>query len=187
MYRLARLIGKVVRFQHRGTHWWAAPRYQKQRNRSGLNNWLDCLASWYTPNFNSCILPRTCFSFKHIVTFQPCRHECTGNGTCRRIGDFHTDFNCECNRGFEGEQCETPRNACDQAKSEGKVCQNDGECRNGFDPFDYSCVCPHGWMGKHCETHDVSIVFKLRWKIKSPIGNCNLNRLLRSILIILHL
>ncbi len=48
VYRLARLIGKVVRFQHRGTHWWAAPFYQKQRNRYGLNNWLDCLASWYT-------------------------------------------------------------------------------------------------------------------------------------------
>ncbi len=38
------------------THWWAAPLYQNQRNRSGLNNWLDCLASWYTPNFNLCIL-----------------------------------------------------------------------------------------------------------------------------------
>ncbi len=45
VYHLARLIGKVIRFQHRGTHWWvAAPLYQKQRNRSGLNNWLDCLA-----------------------------------------------------------------------------------------------------------------------------------------------
>ncbi len=58
VYRLARLIGKVVRFHHRGTHWWAASPYQKQRNRSGLNNWLDCLASWYTPNFNLCILLR---------------------------------------------------------------------------------------------------------------------------------
>ncbi len=56
VYRLARLIGKVVRFQHRGTHWWAAPFYQKQRNRSGLNNWLDCLASWQTSHFNLCIL-----------------------------------------------------------------------------------------------------------------------------------
>ncbi len=49
---LARLIGNVFRFQHRGTHWWAAPLYQKQRNRSGLNSWLDCLASWYTLHFN---------------------------------------------------------------------------------------------------------------------------------------
>ncbi len=53
-------LPKVVKqltqlFQHRGTHWWAAPLYQKQRNRSGLNNWLDCLASWYTSNFNLCI------------------------------------------------------------------------------------------------------------------------------------
>ncbi len=54
VYRMARVIGKVVRFQHRGTHWWAAPLYQKQRNRSGLNNWLVCLASWYTSNFNLC-------------------------------------------------------------------------------------------------------------------------------------
>ncbi len=51
-----RLIGKVVRFLHRGTHWWAAPFYQKQRNWSGLNSWLDCLASWYTSNLNLCIL-----------------------------------------------------------------------------------------------------------------------------------
>ncbi len=56
VYRLARLVGKVFRFQHRGTHWWAAPLCQKLRNRSGLNNWLDCLASWYTSNFNLCIL-----------------------------------------------------------------------------------------------------------------------------------
>ncbi len=52
VYRLARLVGKVVQLQHRGTHWWAAPLYQKQRNRSGLNKWLGCLASWYTSNFN---------------------------------------------------------------------------------------------------------------------------------------
>ncbi len=51
VYRLARLIGKVARFQHRGTHWWAATSlYQKQRNRSGLNNWLDCLALWRKPS-----------------------------------------------------------------------------------------------------------------------------------------
>ncbi len=56
VYRLARLIGKVVRFQHRRTHWWAAPLYQKQRNLSGLTNWLGCLAPWYTSNFNLCIL-----------------------------------------------------------------------------------------------------------------------------------
>ncbi len=56
VYRLARLTLKVVRFQHRRTHWWAAPLHQKQRNRSGLNNWLDCLASWYTPNFYLCII-----------------------------------------------------------------------------------------------------------------------------------
>ncbi len=59
VYRLLRLIGNVVRFQHRGTHWCAAPLYQKQRYRSGLHNWLDCLASWYTSNLNLCILP--CF------------------------------------------------------------------------------------------------------------------------------
>ncbi len=35
---------------------WAAPLYQKQRNRTGLNNWLGCLALWYTSNFNLCIL-----------------------------------------------------------------------------------------------------------------------------------
>ncbi len=55
-YRLARLIEKINRFQHRGTHWWAALLYQKQRNRSGLNNWLGCFALWYTSNFNLCML-----------------------------------------------------------------------------------------------------------------------------------
>ncbi len=33
------------------THWWAASLFQKQWNRSGPNNWLDCLACWYTPRF----------------------------------------------------------------------------------------------------------------------------------------
>ncbi len=55
VYRLARLVGKVVWSQHRGTHWWAAPLNQKQQNRSGVNNWLDCLAWWYTSNFNLCL------------------------------------------------------------------------------------------------------------------------------------
>ncbi len=44
VYHLARLVVKVVRFYRRGTHWWAAPLYQKQRNQPGLNNWFDCLA-----------------------------------------------------------------------------------------------------------------------------------------------
>ncbi len=58
-------VGKAVLFQHRGTHWWAAPLYQKQRNRSGLNNWLVCLASWYMSNFNLCILLEADHSRKH--------------------------------------------------------------------------------------------------------------------------
>ncbi len=51
VHHLSKLNEKVVRFEDSGTHWWPAPLYQKQQNRSGLNNWLDCLASWYTPNF----------------------------------------------------------------------------------------------------------------------------------------
>ncbi len=75
VYRLARLIGKFVRFQHRGTHWCAAPLYQKQRNRSGLNNWLDCLASWYTSNSNLCRLLRMLF-FLFSFTQRPNRNCC---------------------------------------------------------------------------------------------------------------
>ncbi len=76
-----RLIGKVVRFQHRGTHWWAAPLYQKQRN------WLDCLASWYTPKFNSCILLKA----KWAVSFCWLPPVLTSN----RDGDLKKAFN-EC-------------------------------------------------------------------------------------------
>ncbi len=39
LYCLARLIGKFVRFQHRGTHWWAAPLY-----RTGLGYTTDSTA-----------------------------------------------------------------------------------------------------------------------------------------------
>ncbi len=53
---LARICGKALPFHERETHWWIVHLYQKQRKRSGLINWLDCLASWYTPNFNLCIL-----------------------------------------------------------------------------------------------------------------------------------
>ncbi len=56
VYHLARLVGKVVRFQHRGTHWRAAPLYHKQRNQSGLNNWHKCLELCYTSNLNWDIL-----------------------------------------------------------------------------------------------------------------------------------
>ncbi len=48
-----RLVGKVVRFQHRGIHWWAAPLNQKQRNRAEINNWL---ALSYTWRLKLCIL-----------------------------------------------------------------------------------------------------------------------------------
>ncbi len=44
VYHLARLVGKVAMFHHRRTNWWGASLYQKQRNRSRLNSWVDCLA-----------------------------------------------------------------------------------------------------------------------------------------------
>ncbi len=40
VYHLARYVGKVVRFQHWGNHWRAAPLYQKQANQSRLSSWL---------------------------------------------------------------------------------------------------------------------------------------------------
>ncbi len=95
---------------------------------------------------------------KPSFTFQPCKHNCNGHGTCQRTGQYSSDFYCTCKRGYEGEKCETLRRACDLAKSEGNVCQHGGNCRNDRDPFGYSCICPQGWKGKHCEMPDVSFV-----------------------------
>ncbi len=40
----ARLGSKVLRFQHSGTHWWPALVNQKKWSKSGLSNWIECLA-----------------------------------------------------------------------------------------------------------------------------------------------
>ncbi len=71
-------------------------------------------------------------------------------------GQYSSTFSCECYRGYGGEQCETVRQACDLAYSEGNICQHGGYCQDIKDPFDYLCDCPHGWKGKHCEMKDVS-------------------------------
>ena len=71
--------------------------------------------------------------------------QCESNcykGICLRTGPNAT-FECSCNEGWGGENCEYVI---------GKTCEEDcekGECvRTGFDTT--SCICDPGWTGEDC-------------------------------------
>ncbi len=89
-----------------------------------------------------------------FLPLQPCEHMCYGHGTCKKAGQFGTDFVCYCSRGYVGETCENSQTACDLAELEGRSCRNGGICRNEAAGYlQYNCFCPTGWTGKLCEVH----------------------------------
>ena len=64
-------------------------------------------------------------------------HDCSEHSTCV---DLVNDYVCECDQGYEGEQCDINPDNCAS-----NPCQNDGTCvdSDGY----YVCVCVFGYTG----------------------------------------
>ena len=75
----------------------------------------------------------------HPCIFIPCK-----NGQCR---EFNSTFECQCNLGYTGTNCESIINHC-----ENQLCLNGGNCINRLDG--YSCDCPTDYYGSNCETRN---------------------------------
>ena len=72
----------------------------------------------------------------HPCIFIPCK-----NGQCR---EFNSSFECQCNLGYTGNNCESRINHC-----QSQTCLNGGYCINRLDG--YSCDCSTGYFGSNCE------------------------------------
>lgn len=80
---------------------------------------------------------------------QPCKN----GGTCLKLLD---DYYCLCPSNWEGKDCDTDVNECQNLAGTDLGCQNGSLCINlpGF----YVCICRMGWYGQHCtrKTKDCS-------------------------------
>ena len=68
---------------------------------------------------------------------------CSENATCT---DTNRGYECACNAGFSGDDCETNIDDCAN-----RPCQNDGRCED--EVSGYRCVCAAGFSGDDCETN----------------------------------
>lgn len=71
-----------------------------------------------------------------------CKIMCKTDGRC--TPDSSHGYNCSCQEGFSGKNCEVNHDDCI-----GVVCENGGVCRDGI--RDFSCKCKPGYSGRHCE------------------------------------
>ena len=68
---------------------------------------------------------------------------CNNRGTCENTSPGN--YQCRCQTGYEGKDCETNKNDC-----AGKNCNSRGTCQDLVD--DYTCNCTMGYEGKDCQT-----------------------------------
>ncbi|KAK6979870.1 neurogenic locus Notch protein [Biomphalaria glabrata] len=75
---------------------------------------------------------------RNYCDYKPCgdRGNCTGN---------LTSYECHCNKGFQGKQCEEKRNYCHP-----NPCNN-GTCANLSNGRGYKCMCFEGFTGSTCQ------------------------------------
>ena len=98
-----------------------------------------------------------CWDFKKLICYFQ-RHNfppdiddcasspCQNGGTCV---DGINSYTCDCDLGFEGDNCETDIDDCVS-----RPCQNGGTCDDGINSF--SCDCVPGYTGDRCETGSIN-------------------------------
>ncbi|XP_026473661.1 protein crumbs-like [Ctenocephalides felis] len=69
------------------------------------------------------------------------KNDCQNGGTCI---DPLDNYNCKCAAGFDGEDCSTDINECEDAK-----CENNSRCIDLI--AEYKCECDPGYSGVFCE------------------------------------
>ena len=81
-----------------------------------------------------------CVNLNECSAFQ----DCSGNGICT---DSIISYNCDCNPGYTGQQCQIDINECLLMVPE---CSGQGWCMDGINS--YTCNCDEGYTGRDCET-----------------------------------
>lgn len=97
----------------------------------------------------------------------PCTGENQLAGSCTMTSD--TEFTCECEEGWTGDDCQRPASLCDPSPCVNGACMEDAdtfmclcqerfggelcdECAPGFDNFENMCAdCAPGYYGQECQ------------------------------------
>jgi len=69
------------------------------------------------------------------------------------VNTSSTSFVCQCDRGYEGDNCERMVDFCANA-----TCQNRGVCSREF--LNFTCNCLAGFYGRYCEMIETSNVVR---------------------------
>ena len=86
---------------------------------------------------------RTCEKQESFCFADPCLN----GGNCDYNEGNHT-FSCNCDREYEGEQCQFQvENSCKLENN----CTHDVECLGSLQ--EYTCICPEGLSGELCEVN----------------------------------
>ena len=81
-----------------------------------------------------------CVNLNECLAFQ----DCSGNGRCT---DSIMTYNCDCNPGYTGQQCQNDIDECLLMVPE---CSGHGRCVDGINS--YTCNCTEGYTGTDCDT-----------------------------------
>ena len=103
---------------------------------------------WATMSLTVRVLCAEHYSGERCENYDACsalQITCTGQGTCT---NSMGTYNCECEPGYTGRDCETDVDECLLMETE---CSGRGTCTNGVN--DFTCNCNKGFTGMMCETN----------------------------------
>ncbi|OQR79147.1 protein crumbs-like, partial [Tropilaelaps mercedesae] len=121
-----------------------------QESADGDTIYCSCKAGFYGDRYNHIFsVVQLSFRYRCEKPAAPSRHcssaPCANGGRCHASEDGES-YDCICQPGFIGKNCETKVNNCGSAP-----CRNNGTCADA--PFGYTCHCPKGYRGPNCEVN----------------------------------
>lgn len=118
---------------------------------SNCDSNIPCLNGGTCTN-NACVCPPGYIGDRCQLKSLPSQcgdKQCLNNGKC--FLDNNNNYQCKCQIGYSGEQCEFVLDICKRESP----CGSNGICKsNGFD--EYTCDCKHGFTGLNCS--DITFV-----------------------------